>query len=93
MHTFEWEDEWPKEDRVVYAPDEDLFVYVNHNSDNSGDAIVSVPTEMWEQIQTSAERHTSGAPRVSFKLPARLLADFSKRETVREMIDALKDML
>lgn len=95
MHTFDWEDDRPhKELDAIKCPDDDQMVYIHHNGDYSGDAIVNVPVTVWDQIIVSSEMSpSSGGQRVEFKLPAKLLADFSRNATVHEVIGVIEDMM
>jgi hypothetical protein len=95
-HTLWWKDERPyPEFNQVNCPDGEK-VYIHHNGDYSGDALINVPEEMWEQILASVrmfDRVTDLKTRVEFALPAKLLAKFSRVATLTEAVDALEDML
>lgn len=61
-------------------------IHVNHNGDMSGDAIVLIPEEMVNI--TWPDQGVMG-----IKLPAKMLADFSRTATVRDAIGYLEDLL
>jgi hypothetical protein len=96
MHTFDWEDDRPhRELDDVKCPGDDQMIYVHHNGDYSGDAILNVPRDLYYALARSVVTSTNPVThkeRVEFKLPAKLLADFSRQATVREVIDVVENM-
>jgi hypothetical protein len=77
MHTFTW-----------YAPDTEYEIYINHNGDMSGNAIISVPSE---HVKIDGREPMSAV--VQIELPAKMLASFSRNATLDEAVEALQDLL
>lgn len=96
MHTFEWEDDRSaKEINDIFCPDDDQRVYIHYNGDYSGDAILNIPAQVWMQMIQSTAELSAKQPygRVEFKLPARMLADFSRSATVEEALSVIQNMI
>jgi hypothetical protein len=95
MHTFEWtnEDPHPFPEDISQPGD---VVYIHHNGDYSGEAIISVPAEFAKRMidSYSSEPPYDGTNqgRMEFKLPAKLLAAFSKEATISGAIAALENL-
>lgn len=75
-HSFTWTD-----------PETGFEIYVNHNGDMSGDAIISIPPEMLTIIPPSYPGAATGV-----KLPAKMLTAFSRAATLQEIIEHIEDM-
>lgn len=94
MHTSQWHNkaEYYLDGQISKPGDE---VYIHHNGDWSGDAIINVPTELYERMIDSAERRrTSDGEwgRVEFRLPGRMLAEMGRQTTIDEIVSKLQDM-
>lgn len=63
-------------------------VSINYNSDNSGDAWVSVPGDAPELDGG----HNGEGNYWSVKIPAAALADFSRQRVIHEVIAAIEDL-
>lgn len=77
MHSFTWTD-----------PETGFEIYINHNSDMSGEARISVPKELVKIVDFN--KHPSYSTEID--LPAKLLAAFGRNATVRDAIEALEGL-
>lgn len=77
MHTFTWA-----------HPDTEFEIYVQHNGDMSGDAIVIVPSE---HVRIDGQKPMAAV--VHIQLPAKMLDSFSRNATVHDAIAALEDLI
>lgn len=76
-HSFTWID-----------PETGFEIYVNHNGDMSGDAVISIPAEMLTIIPPSYPGAVTGV-----KLPAKMLAAFGRNATLSDAVAALEDLI
>jgi hypothetical protein len=100
-HTFDWEDDRPnKELGAIWCPDDHQVIHIHYNSDYSGDAFITVPEATFRQIMDSMtirpaihyEGQMVSRARGELRLPAALLAAFSRAATIHEAIGALQDL-
>lgn len=76
-HSFTWTD-----------PETGFEIYINHNSDMSGEARISVPKELVKIVDF--DKHPSYSTEIY--LPAKLLAAFGRNATVQDAIEALEGL-
>jgi hypothetical protein len=88
MHTWTW-------DHPEHKNDEAFEVAMHHNSDFSGEAIISIPTSMCTiDLNETAERlfPGRGQQRYEIRLPAEFLKMIGRGATINEIISHLEDM-
>lgn len=92
MHTFEW---WEPKLDLNGKGGEPPTVFVHHNGDWSGDAIINIPVSMCTiEIDEGRIAPPPGSvQRFEITLPAKLLADISRQTTIRDIIGRIEDMM
>jgi hypothetical protein len=74
-HHFTWTD-----------PETGFEIYVNHNGDMSGDAVINAPLEL------ASSKHHDGTC-LEIRLPAKMLAAFGRNATLSDAIAALENLI